>query len=201
MASSKGLRHSRAAPRMTGAARVRCRWPPNTISAACTRLRAIGVSPSTPSSPIPTMDNQRRAAAVSRAQGSTTDMRRILILGGTTEARRLAERLGERRDVAATVSLAGRTRTPAAYPVPVRTGGLGGARGLARFPPRDLSDALTAPPHPYPAIIPANAAAATAATRIPLLALRRAPWTPLPADRWIEVADTAAAVDALGEAP
>jgi len=128
-------------------------------------------------------------------------MRRILILGGTTEARRLAERLGERRDVAATVSLAGRTKTPAAYPVPVRIGGFGGAQGLARYLTRERVDALVDATHPYAAIISANAAAAAAATRIPLLALRRAPWTPLPADRWIEVADTAAAVDALGEAP
>ena len=31
------------------------------------------------------------------------------------------------------LSLAGRTKTPAAQPVPVRVGGFGGAEGLARF--------------------------------------------------------------------
>src|SRR5256886_17324735 len=65
----------------------------------------------------------------------------------------------------------------------------------------DRVDALVDATHPYAAIISANAAAAAAATRVPLLALRRPPWAPLPGDRWIEVADTAAAVEALGEAP
>ena len=60
-------------------------------------------------------------------------MRRILILGGTTEARRLAERLAGRPDLAVTLSLAGRTANPAAQPVPVRIGGFGGAEGLAAY--------------------------------------------------------------------
>ena len=42
---------------------------------------------------------------------------RILILGGTMEARRLAERLAGRADAAA-LSLASRTAAPAAQPVP-----------------------------------------------------------------------------------
>jgi precorrin-6A/cobalt-precorrin-6A reductase len=128
-------------------------------------------------------------------------MRRILILGGTTEARRLAERLGERADMAVTVSLAGRTTAPAAQGVPVRIGGFGGTEGLARYLTTGRVDALIDATHPYAAIISANAAAAAAATRVPLLALRRPPWAPLPGDRWIEVADAAAAVEALGETP
>src|SRR5262249_56955503 len=55
--------------------------------------------------------------------------------------------------------------------------------------------------HPYAAIISAHAAAAAATTRVPLLALRRAPWVARSGDRWIEVADATAAVQALGEAP
>ena len=58
-------------------------------------------------------------------------MKRILILGGTTEARQLAERLAPRTDLAVTLSLAGRTAAPAPQPVPVRIGGFGGAAGLA----------------------------------------------------------------------
>ena len=128
-------------------------------------------------------------------------MRRILILGGTTEARRLAERLAERVDVAVTVSLAGRTTAPAAHAVQVRVGGFGGAVGLGQYLTTERVDALIDATHPYAAIISANAADAAAATRVPLLALRRPPWVPLPGDRWIEVADTAAAVQALGESP
>jgi precorrin-6A/cobalt-precorrin-6A reductase len=128
-------------------------------------------------------------------------MRRVLILGGTTEARRLAERLAGRADLAVTVSLAGRTTAPAAQAVPVRVGSFGGVEGLARYLTDEHVDALIDATHPYAAIISANAAAAATATRVPLLAFRRAPWAPLPGDRWIEVADVAGAVDALGEAP
>src|SRR5262249_54393167 len=122
------------------------------------RLRAIGVSPSTPSPPIPTIDNQRRGAAVSRARESPNDMQRILILGGTMEARRLAERLAERDDVAVTVSLAGRTTAPAAHAVPVRIGGFGGAGGLGQYLTAAGGDAPAAATHPYAATISAHAA-------------------------------------------
>src|SRR5262244_4450006 len=154
-----------------------------------------------PSSPIPTIDNHRRGAAVSRASESPNDMRRILILGGTTEARRLAERLVERANVAVTVSLAGRTAAPATHAVPVRIGGFGGAEGLGEYLTAERVDALIDATHPYAAIISSNAADAAAATRVPLLALRRPPWMPLPGDRWIEAANTDTAVDALGEGP
>src|SRR5215510_14725468 len=117
------------------------------------RLRPIGVSPSMPSSPIPTIDNHRRGAAVSRARESPNDMRRILILGGTPKSQRLAERLGERADVAVTVLLAGRTTAPAAHAVPVRVGGFGGAAGLGQYLTTERVDALVDATHPYAAII------------------------------------------------
>ena len=69
-------------------------------------------------------------------------MRRILILGGTTEARLLAERLAARRDLAVTLSLAGRTANPLVQPVPVRSGGFGGAEGLAAYLTRERVDEL-----------------------------------------------------------
>ena len=62
-----------------------------------------------------------------------TDMARILILGGTTEARQLAGRLAGRAGLDVTLSLAGRTASPAPQPVPVRVGGFGGADGLADY--------------------------------------------------------------------
>jgi precorrin-6A/cobalt-precorrin-6A reductase len=126
---------------------------------------------------------------------------RILILGGTAEARRLAERLAGRSDLAVTLSLAGRTAAPAVQPVPVRVGGFGGAEGLARYLSAEGIDALIDATHPYAAVISANAARAAQKTAVPLLALRRPPWRPVAGDRWIEVADVAAAVAALGGAP
>jgi precorrin-6A/cobalt-precorrin-6A reductase len=126
---------------------------------------------------------------------------RILILGGTAEARGLAQRLAARSDLAVTLSLAGRTATPAAQPVPVRIGGFGGAGGLASYLSAERIDALVDATHPYAAIISANAARAAQTAGVPLLALRRPPWTPVAGDRWIGVADIPAAVAALGDAP
>jgi precorrin-6A/cobalt-precorrin-6A reductase len=128
-------------------------------------------------------------------------MRRILILGGTTEARGLAERLAGRHDLAVTLSLAGRTANPAAQPVPVRSGGFGGAEGLAAYLKTERIDALIDATHPYAAIIAANAAQAARAAGVPLLALRRPAWVAVAGDRWIEAADASAAMQALGDAP
>lgn len=128
-------------------------------------------------------------------------MHRILILGGTLEARRLAERLRGRADVAITLSLAGRTASPAAQPVPVRIGGFGGAEGLAAYLRAERIAALIDATHPYAATISDNAARAAAAAGVRLLALRRPPWRPTGGDRWTDVADVAAAVQALGPVP
>ena len=128
-------------------------------------------------------------------------MKRILILGGTTEARQLAARLAQRRDLALTLSLAGRTANPAAQPVPLRIGGFGGADGLARHLAAQRIDVLIDATHPYAAIMAANAARAAAVAGVPLVALRRPSWSAVTGDRWIEVADVQAAVAALGGKP
>ena len=128
-------------------------------------------------------------------------MRNILILGGTTEARRLAERLATRDDLATTLSLAGRTATPAALPVPVRSGGFGGVEGLADYLKTERIAVLIDATHPYAAVISASAARAATITGTPLAAFRRPPWERLEADRWTVVADVTDAVQALGEKP
>jgi precorrin-6A/cobalt-precorrin-6A reductase len=128
-------------------------------------------------------------------------MRRILILGGTAEARRLAARLAPRKDLAVTLSLAGRTAAPAAQPVPVRIGGFGGAEGLAHYLTVESIDALIDATHPYAATISENAVRAAERANVAHLALHRPPWLCHPGDRWIEVVDVAGAVGALGKAP
>jgi precorrin-6A/cobalt-precorrin-6A reductase len=128
-------------------------------------------------------------------------MRRILILGGTFEARRLAAALAGRPDLSVMLSLAGRTADPAPQPVPVRIGGFGGAEGLARHLKTANVDVLVDATHPYAAVISANAARAAGIARTPLLALRRPPWDAVAGDRWTEVADAAEAVRALGDTP
>jgi precorrin-6A/cobalt-precorrin-6A reductase len=126
-------------------------------------------------------------------------MPRVLILGGTTEARLLGERLARRGDLDVTLSLAGRTAAPVPHAVPVRVGGFGGAAGLAAYLAAERVDALIDATHPYATVISQNAAAAARETGVPFVALRRAPWRAVAGDRWIEVNDTAAAVRAIGE--
>lgn len=126
---------------------------------------------------------------------------RVLLLGGTTEARALATRLAGRAGLDVILSLAGRTEKPAPQPVPVRIGGFGGATGLRDYLRAEKIAAVVDATHPYAARMSFNAAEACAATGVPLLALRRAPWVPVAGDRWREVADVPAAVAALGAVP
>ncbi|HTC06197.1 MAG TPA: cobalt-precorrin-6A reductase [Xanthobacteraceae bacterium] len=128
-------------------------------------------------------------------------MARILILGGTAEARQLAGRLAGRAGLDITLSLAGRTATPAAQPVPVRVGGFGGAEGLANYLTGERIDALIDATHPYAKVISANATAAARRSGVPLIALRRPPWIAVSGDRWIEVSDVGEAVRAIGQTP
>jgi precorrin-6A/cobalt-precorrin-6A reductase len=124
----------------------------------------------------------------------------LLILGGTTEARELALALAG-RDVFTTMSLAGRTASPAAQPVPVRRGGFGGADGLADYLRAHRIDLLIDATHPYARVISWNAVEATKQTGVPILAVRRPPWVGVEGDVWIDVDDAQSAVRALGENP
>jgi len=127
--------------------------------------------------------------------------KRILILGGTTEARALAAALAGRGDVAVTVSLAGRTADIVAQGVPTRIGGFGGAAGLADYLRTEQVDVLVDATHPFAAAISGNAALAAAATGTPLLALRRPPWQAVAGDSWREVGSEAEAAATLGSSP
>lgn len=119
---------------------------------------------------------------------------RLLILGGTTEAVELARCVAGRPVIYA---LAGRTRAPVMPPVPVRIGGFGGVEGLAAFLRAEGIGAVVDATHPFAATISAHAAEACARVRVPRLRLERPAWQRQPGDRWIEVADIAAAAAAL----
>lgn len=124
-------------------------------------------------------------------------MRRILILGGTTEAAALAGTLATRPDLEVTTSLAGRTRRPAALPGRLRTGGFGGPAGLAGYLAAQGIDALVDATHPFAARISANAVEACRLRPTPSLALVRPPWEPQPGDCWTRVPDLPAAAAAV----
>jgi precorrin-6A/cobalt-precorrin-6A reductase len=126
---------------------------------------------------------------------------KVLILGGTAEARMLAAALARRNDCSVTLSLAGRTAEPAPQPVPVRRGGFGGAEGLARYLRDERIDVLIDATHPYAAVISANATEAAREAGVKLLALRRPAWEKCAGDNWLEVVTVEDAVRALGAAP
>ncbi|MEU3281007.1 cobalt-precorrin-6A reductase [Streptomyces antibioticus] len=121
----------------------------------------------------------------------------VLILGGTTEARRLAELLHGRPGLRLTSSLAGRVAAPRLPPGEVRIGGFGGTEGLTAWLREHAVDMLVDATHPFAGTMSFHAAAAAATTRVPLLALRRPGWVPVPGDRWREVASLAEAAAAL----
>jgi precorrin-6A/cobalt-precorrin-6A reductase len=101
---------------------------------------------------------------------------RILLLGGTSEARALAARLHP--DIEVISSLAGRVPDPALPVGEVRIGGFGGADGLRRWLAGAGVDAVVDATHPYAATITANAAAACDAVGVPHLVLARPAWPP-----------------------
>jgi precorrin-6A/cobalt-precorrin-6A reductase len=126
---------------------------------------------------------------------------RVLILGGTSEARAIAARVAELPDMDAVLSLAGRTRQPQAQPIATRIGGFGGIDGLCTYLQAEHVERVVDATHPFAAQMSRHAAAACARLGIPLLTLRREPWSKQPGDNWAEVADHREAVRALGEEP
>ncbi len=124
---------------------------------------------------------------------------RVLILGGTAEARSLAGRLAADPRFETELSLAGRTRAPAEQPVSLRVGGFGGAEGLATYLKEKGIEILIDTTHPYAARISGNAARAAVVAGVSLVALRRRLWHQVPGDHWIEVGSVAEAVEALGK--
>lgn len=108
---------------------------------------------------------------------------RILLLGGTTEALRLARQLGPET----VYSLAGLGRVPDDLACQVRVGGFGGAEGLAAFIADEGIELLLDLTHPYAAQISHNAARAAELGGVPCWALRRSGWQPGTDDNWREV--------------
>jgi precorrin-6A/cobalt-precorrin-6A reductase len=99
---------------------------------------------------------------------------RLLLLGGTGEARALAARLHPSVDVVS--SLAGRVPDPALPIGPVRIGGFGGKDGLRNWLRDNGITAVVDATHPFAATISAHATAACAELGLPHLVLSRPAW-------------------------
>ncbi len=124
---------------------------------------------------------------------------RLLLLGGTSEARELAALLVT-DGVDVTSSLAGRVAEPRLQVGEVRIGGFGGVPGL-RAALADY-DAVVDATHPFALGMSANAVAACAAEQTPLLRLERPGWDPDSAWQYVESHEAAATTAAtLGMRP
>ncbi|MCF5142527.1 cobalt-precorrin-6A reductase [Pseudomonas sp. PA-6-1D] len=120
-------------------------------------------------------------------------MKRILLLGGVTEALAIARTLGPEH----IYSLAGVGRVPTDLTCQVRVGGYGGHAGLAQFVRDEQISLILDATHPYAAQISQNAATAAKMCGIPCWALRRPAWQPQAGDDWREMGDWAELIEAL----
>ena len=112
---------------------------------------------------------------------------KLLILGGTTEAYDLADRLAALPDWHVITSLAGRTADPRHAAGETRIGGFGGVAGLVRYLHEQAIRAVLDVTHPFAAQMGWNAAEACRITGIPLLRLERPAWTAEAGDCWQSV--------------
>lgn len=122
--------------------------------------------------------------------------KRVLILGGTGEARELAAQLLEAGFDPIT-SLAGVTASPRLPPGEVRTGGFGGIEGLCKFIASGGIASVVDATHPFAAQISQHGFEAAGRCGIPYLRLERPPWAAEPGDQWMSVGSVNEAIAAL----
>lgn len=123
--------------------------------------------------------------------------KRLLILGGTTEAVQLQSLVSTIPNLEVITSLAGRTSQPVSQGS--RVGGFGGVSGLIEYLQQEKIDFLIDVTHPFASQISWNAFNAAVAVDVPRLQLVRSPWEKLEGDRWIEVDSNEAAAKILPE--
>ncbi|MEM7303007.1 MAG: cobalt-precorrin-6A reductase [Pseudomonadota bacterium] len=125
-----------------------------------------------------------------------SEKRRILLLGGTAEARKIAATNIESGHQV-TTSLAGRTEHPVSVPGNVRIGGFGGICGLCRYIKEHAIDLLIDATHPFATQISANAREACLITGIEFENRVRPAWEKSEVVRWTSVTTEQQAIDAL----
>ena len=122
-------------------------------------------------------------------------MVKILILGGTQEAAKLAKKAANLPDIQVKLSLAGRTSQIASQNL--RVGGFGGVAGLIKYLKSEKIDLIIDATHPFAGKISQNAAIAAENLGLSRLMLIRAEWESVIGDKWIEVDTIKAAAEIL----
>src|SRR4051794_16903465 len=113
-------------------------------------------------------------------------VRRVLIFGGTKEARELADLLVS-DGVLTVTALAGVTNVPLLPAGEVHRGRFGGVDRIVRYASEQRFDAIIDATHPFAARIALSAMDAAERLAVPHFRLERAPWTAQVGDRWTEV--------------
>lgn len=122
--------------------------------------------------------------------------KRILILGGTNEARAIAARLvADGHDV--TTSLAGVTSSPILPEGKLRVGGFGGVAGMVHYLKSHSVEVLIDATHPFAATISRHAFEAAQQFGCSLLRFERPAWLAGLKDHWIDVVSLAEAAAML----
>ena len=122
-------------------------------------------------------------------------MKRLLILGGTGEARDLAQSVAERLAgrAEAVTSWAGRTGRVPDVAGETRVGGFGGTQGLVDYIRAENIAAVIDATHPFAEAISDHAHDAALIAGVPRLCVVRPQWHLPPSGRWVEVVVMAAA--------
>ncbi len=104
-------------------------------------------------------------------------MKKLLILGGTGDAVKLAQTVCEMPDLDVIYSLAGRTRKPNLPNCHLHLGGFGGVEGLIAYLKEAEIDLVVDATHPFAATMAAHTAEACQEANIPRLKYCRPAWS------------------------
>jgi precorrin-6A/cobalt-precorrin-6A reductase len=124
---------------------------------------------------------------------------KVLILGGTGDAVKLAAKLVNIPKLEIISSLAGRTLKPSALVGNYRIGGFGGELGLINYLHEQKINLVIDATHPCAGQISWHGAIACKVAKIPHLMLARPQWQKVEGDRWIEVESIEAAAQIIPE--
>ncbi len=117
-------------------------------------------------------------------------------MGGTGEARNLSF-LIKKANLKAVISYSGAVSKTNKQPLPKRTGGFGGANGLAKYIIEEKITHLVDATHPFANQISENAILAAKETQVHFVALERDAWKPKRVDQWTKVKDIEDAIQLL----
>ncbi len=121
---------------------------------------------------------------------------RLLILGGTFEARKFSAK-AQNKGYECITSLAGRTDNPLLPDGKTRIGSFGGVGGLVNYIKQKKINCLIDATHPFAQQISDNAVKAAQKTAIQVLRLEREAWQESKGDDWLHVQTLEKAIDLL----